>query len=80
MSRCPSESMHLVDSLPDPDSLSDRDLKSLLDTLGANERELVREESEGSYKLRILHGKIELIRASLIERRRRAYGGDEPDV
>ena len=71
-------SMYDVDSFPDPDSLNNGDLRSLLRALVAEERELAHEDPEGSYKLRVLHGKIDIIRAELVKRRRRAEGGDEP--
>jgi anti-sigma-K factor RsiG len=67
-----------VDSFPDLDPLRDEELKDLSDQLVAEERDVVRTQSGGSYKLRILHGKIDIIRAELAARRRRREGGDGP--
>jgi len=50
-----------VEALPDLGSLSDEDLKRLID-------ELQREEQEVSYRRRILHGKIDILRAELVAR------------
>jgi RsiG-like len=47
-----------VEAFPDLASLSDDDLKQLID-------ELTKEEQEVSYRRRILHGKIDLLRAEL---------------
>jgi hypothetical protein len=50
-----------VEALPDLASLSDGDLKRLID-------ELQQEENEVSYRRRILHGKIDILRAELVAR------------
>jgi hypothetical protein len=50
-----------VEALPDLGSLSDHDLKRLID-------ELQREEQEVSYRRRILHGKIDILRAEHVAR------------
>jgi len=50
-----------VEPLPDLASLSDDDLKRLID-------EYTREEQEVSYRRRILHGKIDILRAELTAR------------
>jgi hypothetical protein len=50
-----------LEPLPDLSSLSDEDLKRLIDELGAQEREV-------SYQRRILHGKIDILRAELVAR------------
>ena len=50
-----------MEALPDLGSLSDHDLKRLID-------ELQREEQEVSYRRRILHGKIDILRAELVAR------------
>ena len=50
-----------MEALPDLGSLSDEDLKRLID-------ELQREEQEVSYRRRILHGKIDILRAELVAR------------
>lgn len=50
-----------MENLPDLTSLSDAELKSLI-------RDLVAEEQELSYQRRILHGKIDILRAELVQR------------
>ena len=52
-----------MEPLPDLASLSDAELKNLID-------ELTREEQEVSYRRRILHGKIDILRAELVNRMR----------
>ncbi|MBD0348657.1 MAG: hypothetical protein ICV59_05860 [Thermoleophilia bacterium] len=59
--------------LPDLASLSDQELKDLI-------RELVREESEVSYRRRILHGKIDILRAELVARLQRSVGAGESPI
>jgi len=65
-----------MEPLPDLGSLSDEELKKLKDELEAEEREV-------SYRRRILHGKIDILRAELVQRLQ-ASGGrsvlDEVDV
>jgi RsiG-like len=56
-----------VEAFPDLASLSDDDLKRLID-------ELTQEENEVSYRRRILHGKIDLLRAELQARLRETGG------
>jgi hypothetical protein len=56
-----------VEAFPDLASLSDDDLKQLID-------ELTQEEHEVSYRRRILHGKIDLLRAELQARLRQTGG------
>jgi hypothetical protein len=56
-----------VEALPDLASLSDVDLKKLID-------DLEKEENEISYRRRVLHGKIDILRAELVERRKQAGG------
>jgi hypothetical protein len=53
--------------LPDLATLSDSDLKELID-------DLQREEQEVSYRRRLLHGKIDILRAELVARIRRQVG------
>ena len=53
----------MEDTFPDLGSLSDEELKDLID-------ELTAEENEISYKRRILHGKIDILRAELVNRLR----------
>ena len=56
-----------MESLPDLATLSDEDLKKLID-------ELTREEQEVSYRRRILHGKIDILRAELVVRLQKSGG------
>jgi hypothetical protein len=56
-----------VEAFPDLASLADDDLKQLID-------ELTKEEQEVSYRRRILHGKIDLLRAELQARLRETGG------
>jgi hypothetical protein len=56
-----------VDPLPDLGSLSDADLKSLIDDLEAQEHEV-------SYERRLLHGKIDILRAELVARLQQSGG------
>jgi hypothetical protein len=65
-----------VEPLPDLGSLSDEDLKQLID-------EYTREELEVSYRRRILHGKIDILRAELVARLQKTKGQsvlDQVDV
>ena len=56
-----------VEPFPDLGSLSDADLKQLID-------ELTKEELEVSYRRRILHGRIDLLRAELQARLQKTGG------
>ena len=56
-----------MEPLPDLASLSDAQLKELID-------ELTREEQEVSYRRRILHGKIDILRAELVVRLQKSGG------
>lgn len=58
-----------MDALPDLTKLSDTDLKKLI-------AELEREEDEISYRRRILHGKIDILRAELVARLKRKGEGE----
>jgi hypothetical protein len=65
-----------MEPLPDLGTLSDEELKKLKDELEAEEREV-------SYRRRILHGKIDILRAELVSRLQRSGGRsvlDELDV
>jgi hypothetical protein len=65
-----------VEPLPDFGTLSDKELKKLKDDLETQEREV-------SYQRRILHGKIDILRAELVARLQRSGGKsvlDEVDV
>ena len=56
-----------MELLPDLGSLSDEELKQLKNELEAQEHEL-------SYQRRILHGKIDILRAELVARLQRSEG------
>jgi hypothetical protein len=65
-----------LEPLPDLGSLSDEQLKLVIDDLEAQERQV-------SYQRRILHGKIDILRAELVVRLQRSGGRsilDEVDV
>ena len=53
-----------MDTFPDLGALSDQELKDLI-------KQLTEEEMEVSYKRRILHGKIDILRAELVNRLRK---------
>jgi len=53
----------MEDTFPDLGSLEDKELKDLID-------KLTEEENEISYKRRVLHGKIDILRAELVNRLR----------
>jgi hypothetical protein len=60
-----------MDTFPDLGSLNDDELKDLI-------KDLTAEEMEISYRRRILHGKIDILRAELVNRlRKRHEGGAE---
>ena len=59
-----------MDTFPDLGSLADQDLKDLI-------KQLTEEEMEISYKRRILHGKIDILRAELVNRLRKKHEGGE---
>ena len=56
-----------MESLPDLATLTDPDLKGLID-------EYTKEEQEVSYRRRILHGKIDILRAELVARLQKTQG------
>jgi hypothetical protein len=65
-----------VEPLPDLLNLSDEDLKRLID-------DYTQEEQEVSYRRRILHGKIDILRAELVARLQKTGGQsvlDQVDV
>jgi hypothetical protein len=65
-----------LEPLPDFGSLSDDQLKGLIDGLEQEERDV-------SYRRRILHGKIDILRAELVARLKSSGGRsvlDEVDV
>jgi hypothetical protein len=51
------------ETFPDIGAMSDAELRELIDELTAEEREV-------SYKRRLLHGKIDILRAELVNRLR----------
>ena len=65
-----------MEPLPDLATLNDEDLKKLID-------DLTREEQEVSYRRRLLHGKIDILRAELVARLQKTGGTsvlDQVDV
>ena len=65
-----------MEPLPDLGSLSDDDLKKLID-------DLTHQENEISYQRRLLHGKIDILRAELVARLQKTGGAsilDDVDV
>ena len=65
-----------MEPLPDLGSLSDDELKGLISTLEEDEREV-------SYQRRLLHGKIDILRAELVARLQKSGGKsvlDQVDV
>ena len=60
----------MEDTFPDVGSMSDEELKELIDALTDEEREV-------SYRRRLLHGKIDILRAELVNRlKAKREGGD----
>src|ERR687886_3047779 len=55
-----------MDTFPDLGSLSDQELKEYI-------QQLTEEEIDISYKRRILHGKIDILRAELVNRLRKKH-------
>ena len=65
-----------MEPLPDLASMSDDDLKKLID-------DLTKQENEISYQRRLLHGKIDILRAELVARLQKTGGQsvlDQVDV
>jgi hypothetical protein len=65
-----------LEPLPDLASMSDDDLKKLID-------DLTKQENEISYQRRLLHGKIDILRAELVARLQKTGGQsvlDQVDV
>ena len=56
-----------MEPMPDFSNLPDDDLKKLID-------ELTAEEQEVSYRRRVLHGKIDILRAELVSRLQKTEG------
>ncbi len=59
-----------MDTFPDLGSLADQELKDLI-------AQLTQEEVDVSYQRRILHGKIDILRAELVNRLRKKHEGGE---
>jgi RsiG-like len=60
----------MEETFPDLGSLSDKELKDVID-------KLTEEETDISYKRRVLHGKIDILRAELVNRlRHKREAGD----
>ena len=59
-----------MDTFPDLGSLSDQELKDVI-------QQLTEEELEVSYRRRILHGKIDILRAELVNRLRKKHESGE---
>jgi hypothetical protein len=59
-----------MDTFPDLGSLNDSELKDLI-------KQLTEEEMEISYRRRILHGKIDILRAELVNRLRKSNESGE---
>ena len=62
-----------MDVLPDLSSLSDDQLRHQID-------DLVKEEEEVSYRRRLLHGRIDILRAELVDRIKRRHGGEDSQL
>jgi hypothetical protein len=58
------------ETFPDLGALTDVELKDVI-------RQLTEEETEISYRRRILHGKIDILRAELVNRLRNKHEGGE---
>jgi hypothetical protein len=58
-----------MEALPDLASLSDADLKDLI-------HKLEKEEDEISYRRRLLHGKLDILRAELVARLQKKGEGE----
>jgi hypothetical protein len=62
----------MEETFPDVGSMNDEELRELIDGLTEEEREI-------SYQRRLLHGKIDILRAELVNRlKARREGGDAP--
>jgi hypothetical protein len=59
-----------MDTFPDLGALTDAELKDLI-------QQLTDEETEVSYRRRILHGKIDILRAELVNRLQRRHENGE---
>ncbi len=59
-----------METFPDLGALSDQELKDLI-------QQYTEEEQEVSYRRRILHGKIDILRAELVNRLRKKHEAGE---
>jgi predicted HTH transcriptional regulator len=62
-----------MDTFPDLGALTDAELKDLI-------QQLTEEEQEVSYQRRILHGKIDILRAELVNRLRKKHEEGESAI
>jgi hypothetical protein len=62
-----------MDTVPDLGALSDEELKELI-------AQLTEDEQEVSYQRRILHGKIDILRAELVNRLRKKHEDGESTI
>src|SRR3954470_766464 len=62
-----------METFPDLGALTDQELKELI-------QQLTEEEQELSYRRRILHGKIDILRAELVNRLRKKHEVGEPVI
>ncbi|MBA2342730.1 MAG: hypothetical protein H0V85_04625 [Thermoleophilaceae bacterium] len=62
-----------METFPDLGALSDQELKDLI-------QELTDEEQEVSYTRRLLHGKIDILRAELVNRLRKKHSEGEVTI
>ena len=62
-----------MDTFPDLGALSDHELKDMI-------QQLTRDEQEVSYQRRILHGKIDILRAELVNRLRKKHEEGESAI
>jgi hypothetical protein len=67
---CDLEERRDVEPLPDLSTLSDDDLRSMI-------RELEKEEDDISFRRRVLHGRIDILRAELVARLREQVSAGE---
>ncbi len=66
-------SSQFEDTLPDLGSMSDQDLKDRIEALTEQEREV-------SYRRRVLHGKIDIMRAELVNRLKAKREAGDPTI
>jgi hypothetical protein len=67
------EERPLVEPLPDLSSLTDDDLRVMI-------RDLEKEEDEISFRRRVLHGRIDILRAELVARLREQVSAGEAQL